>query len=109
MIDAAWRVARAPPKKKEAANGSENGPPLEDLQLLPIGQDLRRKRYWVVDGEYPFCSRFRRSSALFLPYSRLHRFSSGLYFDKPMEDNFGLGSHLFLESGIRIHRCFPPS
>ena len=53
MIDAAWRVARAPPKKKDAANGSDSGPQLEDLQLLPIGQDLKRKRYWVVDGECP--------------------------------------------------------
>ena len=51
MIDAAWRVARAPPKKKDAANGSDSGPQLEELQLLPIGQDLKRKRYWVVDGE----------------------------------------------------------
>jgi len=50
MIDAAWRVARAPPKKKDAANGSDSGPQLEDLQLLPIGQDLKRKRYWIVDG-----------------------------------------------------------
>lgn len=53
MIDSAWRVARAPPKKKDAANGSDSGPQLEDLQLLPIGQDLRRNRYWVVDGDYP--------------------------------------------------------
>ena len=53
MIDVAWRVARVPPKKKDAANGSDGGPQLEDLQLLPIGQDLKRKRYWVVDGKYP--------------------------------------------------------
>lgn len=55
MIDAAWRVARAPPKKKDPATGSDNGPQLEDLQLLPIGQDLKRRRYWVIDGEHPFC------------------------------------------------------
>lgn len=54
MIDAAWRVARVPPKKKDAAAGSDSGPQLEDLQLLPIGQDLKRRRYWVVDGEDPF-------------------------------------------------------
>lgn len=58
MIDAAWRVARAPPKKKDAATGSDNGPQLQDLQLLPIGQDLKRKRYWVIDGEYPSCCHF---------------------------------------------------
>lgn len=53
MIDVAWRVARAPPKKKDPTNESENGPQLEDLQLLPIGQDLKRRRYWVVDGKCP--------------------------------------------------------
>ena len=72
MIDAAWRVPRAPPKKKDPANGSENGPQLEELQLLPIGQDLKRKRYWIVDGEYSFCFRsldvFSQPS---LPYSRM--------------------------------------
>ena len=45
-------MARAPPKKKDAASGSDSGPQLEDLQLLPIGQDLKRKRYWVVDGKH---------------------------------------------------------
>lgn len=66
MIDSAWREARAAPKKKDAANGSDSGPQLEDLQLLPIGQDLKRKRYWVVDGEYlrlsilTFFSHYRR-------------------------------------------------
>ena len=64
MIDAAWRVARAPPKKKDAANGSDGGPQLEDLQLLPIGQDLKRKRYWVVDGEHPSCCQFSLFFAL---------------------------------------------
>ena len=64
MIDTAWRVARAPPKKKDPANGSDNGPQLEDLQLLPIGQDLKRRRYWVVDGEHPFRSHSWRSFRL---------------------------------------------
>ena len=58
MIDVAWRVARAPPKKKDPATGSDNGPQLEDLQLLPIGQDLKRKRYWIVDGGHPFRCHF---------------------------------------------------
>jgi len=58
MVDAAWRVARAPPKKKDAATGSDSGPQLQDLQLLPIGQDLKRRRYWVIDGEYPSCCHF---------------------------------------------------
>ena len=72
MIDNAWRVARAPPKKKEVANGSDNVPQLEDLQLLPIGQDLKRKRYWVVDGEYPAHS---RSWCFFPHYSRMSIFA----------------------------------
>jgi hypothetical protein len=66
MIDAAWRVARAPPKKKDVANGLDGGPQLEDLQLLPIGQDLKRKRYWVVDGGCPSrCHFWRLFRAIF--------------------------------------------
>ena len=109
MIDTAWRVARAPPKKKDPANGSDNGPQLEDLQLLPIGQDLKRKRYWVVDGEYLVRTRSRRFfSALFTNVDSC-RLPSGLHLDKPMEDEFDLRSYLFFEGGIRIHRCCPPS
>ena len=97
MIDAAWRVARALPKKKDPANEPDNGPQLEDLQLLPIGQDLKRKRYWVVDGEHPFRCHSRR---FLTPPLFLCRFSSNLYVDEPMEDEFDLGGRLFFQSGI---------
>lgn len=39
-----------PSKKKGPADGSDNGP-LEDLQSLPIGQDLEQKRYRVIDDD----------------------------------------------------------
>lgn len=53
-IDAAWGVGKNTHRKKNpdaTVSVAEDGPRVEDLQLLPIGQDLKRRRYWVVDGE----------------------------------------------------------
>lgn len=56
-IDLAWGVQHNKHKKKEA----QDIPPdptdpksKQNLQLVPIGQDMQRKRYWVVDGKCPF-------------------------------------------------------
>lgn len=52
-IDLAWGVQHNKHKKREA----QDVPPdpsdpksKQKLQLNPIGQDIQRKRYWVVDG-----------------------------------------------------------
>ncbi|KAG9314049.1 hypothetical protein JVU11DRAFT_4828 [Chiua virens] len=52
IIDRAWGVTQHKHKKKE----TENAPPdasdpnsQERLQLVPLGQDSSRKRYWVAD------------------------------------------------------------
>jgi hypothetical protein len=57
MIDLAWGVQHNKHKKKEA----QDVPPdpsdprsKERLQLIPIGQDTQRKRYWIVDGPCMF-------------------------------------------------------
>lgn len=59
VIDRAWGIVHNKHKKNEVAP-----PPLpptdphsqESLQLLPLGQDKDRKRYWVVDGPCTFLS-----------------------------------------------------
>ena len=57
IIDRAWGVVHNKHKKGET---TPNPPPPEDpnsqqsLQLLPLGQDCRRKRYWVIDGAFFF-------------------------------------------------------
>ncbi|KAF9015627.1 hypothetical protein BDQ17DRAFT_57632 [Cyathus striatus] len=51
-IDRAWGVVHNKHKKKDAANAPpdpSDPKSQESLQLLPIGQDCQRKRYWVVD------------------------------------------------------------
>ena len=56
LIDRAWGVVHNKHKKNET---TPNQPPpsdphsQENLQLLPLGQDIQRKRYWVVDGTSP--------------------------------------------------------
>ena len=52
-IDRAWGVVHNKHKKKEAPTAApEPSEPhnQENLQLLPLGQDRNRKRYWVADG-----------------------------------------------------------
>ncbi|KII94095.1 hypothetical protein PLICRDRAFT_695143 [Plicaturopsis crispa FD-325 SS-3] len=51
-IDQAWGVIHNKHKKKETASTQPdpNDPhSRENLQLVPIGQDSHRKRYWVID------------------------------------------------------------
>lgn len=59
-LDRAWGVAPHKQKKKES---EPSRPKAEDpfsrtrLQLLPIGQDVDRKRYWIADGPCTLPSR----------------------------------------------------
>ena len=58
-IDLAWGVQHNKHKKKEAQDlpPDPTDPKSKPrLQLVPIGQDMQRKRYWVVDGPclFPF-------------------------------------------------------
>lgn len=52
-IDRAWGVIHNKHKKMEMTSAP---PPPDDphsrenLQLIPLGQDCQRKRYWVIDG-----------------------------------------------------------
>ncbi|THH13589.1 hypothetical protein EW146_g6651 [Bondarzewia mesenterica] len=52
-IDYAWGVVHNKHKKKEHADPPPLDPSdpfsMENLQFNPIGQDIRRRRYWVVD------------------------------------------------------------
>lgn len=53
VIDRAWGVSQNKHKKKDASTAppEPSDPKSQDrLQLVPIGQDLRRTRYWVADG-----------------------------------------------------------
>lgn len=52
-IDRAWGVSQNKHKKKDAATAPPDptDPYSQDnLQLVPIGQDSSRKRYWVADS-----------------------------------------------------------
>ncbi|KAF8633016.1 hypothetical protein AX15_001611 [Amanita polypyramis BW_CC] len=52
LIDRAWGVVHNKHKRKDAPNGPpEPSDPhsQEDLQLVPLGQDRNRKRFWVAD------------------------------------------------------------
>lgn len=52
MIDRAWGVVHNKHKKKEASTAAPEPEPhsQENLQLVPLGQDRNRKRYWIADG-----------------------------------------------------------
>ncbi|KAF9041719.1 hypothetical protein BDZ89DRAFT_1090131 [Hymenopellis radicata] len=50
-VDRAWGVAPTKSKKKEAATAHVNTDLTQaDLQIVPVGQDINRKRYWVADA-----------------------------------------------------------
>lgn len=73
IVDRAWGVKAMQHKKKEP----ESAPPEEDdpysaksLMQDPIGQDISRKRYWVLDSKY-------------LPTGRSQRFHHMLTFIYP--------------------------
>lgn len=55
IIDRAWGVIHN--KHKKAETTASPPPPSdpqsrENLQMIPLGQDKERKRYWAVDGVY---------------------------------------------------------
>ncbi|KAG5651419.1 hypothetical protein H0H81_008703 [Sphagnurus paluster] len=57
IIDRAWGVSQNKHKKKDAATAPpdpSDPKSQESLQLVPIGQDSRRKRYWIADGPCTF-------------------------------------------------------
>ncbi|KAI0068137.1 hypothetical protein BV25DRAFT_1867186 [Artomyces pyxidatus] len=53
LIDQAWGVAHTKHKKKEATDApvpdASDPHSAQNLQFQPIGQDVTRKRYWIVD------------------------------------------------------------
>ncbi|TCD62981.1 hypothetical protein EIP91_006163 [Steccherinum ochraceum] len=53
-IDRAWGVIHNKHKKMEMTSAPpppEDPNSMENLQLVPLGQDRNRKRYWVIDAE----------------------------------------------------------
>ena len=76
-IDHAWGVVHNKHKKNQTPL-----PPLdpadpksqENLQLLPIGQDVQRIRYWITDGPCTFiveCLRYSPHICVYLPGDRV--------------------------------------
>jgi hypothetical protein len=60
-IDRAWGVVHSKHKKKEPSTAppeASDPKSQERLQQIPIGQDMHRKRYWVVDGPCVFLATF---------------------------------------------------
>jgi hypothetical protein len=52
-IDRAWGVTHNKHKKKDASTArleADDPYSREKLQLLPLGQDYQRKRFWAADG-----------------------------------------------------------
>jgi hypothetical protein len=51
-IDKSWGLTQMKEKRKGAAHMSAEAhlPADHELAFAPIGQDISRKRYWVVDG-----------------------------------------------------------
>lgn len=135
-IDLAWGVQHNKHKKKEV----QDLPPdpsdprsKERLQLIPIGQDTQRKRYWVVDGpcmlfySLNFCicaylrcvtapvSIFVRNSGVCRPvlissstpvtYLFYHfcRFTTDICLHKSLEDGSFLPDNLVNTGGIYCH------
>ena len=59
-IDRAWGVVHNKHKKKELPDPPPLDPmdpnSMENLQFIPFGQDMRRTRFWIVDGPCTFPS-----------------------------------------------------
>lgn len=56
-IDRAWGVSQNKHKKKDAASAPPEASDPQSrgqLQLLPMGQDLQKKRFWAGDGPCAF-------------------------------------------------------
>ena len=134
-IDLAWGVQHNKHRKKELQDPPppDSSDPMskENLQLIPIGQDAQRKRYWVVDGPCIIstfrCSNFRICTylgAIDVPqpyfnsplFSRrftrlisLHmalcsRFAADIYLNQPLEDGCYLSDDIFHKGGVHWHR-----
>lgn len=108
-IDRAWGVSQSKSKKKDPpANhkDSSEADTYQDLHFIPLGQDIDRKRYWVVDGLYTFpripylhvfaiSFRVSGSSAVISFPNFVPRFSSHLYLYKPLENHRHIPKNLF--------------
>ncbi|KAH7930423.1 hypothetical protein BV22DRAFT_1191253 [Leucogyrophana mollusca] len=78
-IDRAWGVMQNKHKKRDpetAPPGAGDAKSQESLQLIPLGQDTQRKRYWIADGPWVplayflfhlFQPRFRAQRMVFAP------------------------------------------
>jgi hypothetical protein len=56
-VDRAWGVMQNKHKKKDPETTppeSNDSKSQQNLQLVPLGQDAQRKRYWVADGSCVF-------------------------------------------------------
>lgn len=77
LIDRAWGVSQNKHKKKDASTAPPDPADpksQERLQLIPIGQDSQRKRFWVADGPCTLITLFSRPN----PYLRV--FTGNLFF-----------------------------
>jgi hypothetical protein len=133
-IDNAWGVVHNKNKKAQSAHDARGTAKTQaDLQLIPIGQDINRKRYWVTDGPCTFVLRLDFPICVYLPENYFEsflplsgpglplktsigdgimtkmlpycRFSPCLCIHKPMEDYRDVSDHLNNARGIReTHR-----
>lgn len=60
-IDVAWGVQHNLHKRKPGDPITKPPPPedpgsKEKLMLVPVGQDVGKRRYWIVDGELDVCA-----------------------------------------------------
>src|ERR1700722_5866121 len=72
-IDRAWGVVHNKHKKKDTTTAppeSNDSTNQERLQQIPVGQDIHRKRYWIVDG--PCASVVTPTICSYLPLSPTH-------------------------------------
>jgi len=82
-IDRAWGVVHNKHKKNQtpfAPLDPVDPKSQENLQLLPIGQDAQRIRYWIADGPCTFTVEHLFSFASIFAYICLEIFNTSLYF-----------------------------
>ena len=100
LIDDSWGVKHKGPAKRKAAKGTETkaatglasanaaGNVLvnkEELEIVPLGTDVNRKRYWVVDGTPIIFQIITRCTDI-----SFGRLSSSMGFRKPVEEKLPL-------------------
>lgn len=97
MIDLAWGVKAAKHQKK--ADKDANAPPApehpeskESLRLDPYGQDVNRKRFWVLDG-VSFTRKRLYGAGLSLLSLMFIRFSPDISVREPLESFMCLRRH----------------